>query len=91
MKPKFTQGPWGFAGTDICDISSDQHLVAKIQGNATYLGPKNRVEVVANALLIATAPEMYEALETVLLEVRGLPESVESQIFAVLKKARGEI
>ena len=84
MKPKHTPGPWTQHGLEIhgeifiCDVNEN---------------PKDREEHIANAHLIAAAPEMLEALELILNDNRLMNAMTKEQAKAVMysvSKARGE-
>lgn len=84
---KFTKGPWGrtlFANGQprVYRIGRDykEADIAHTHGN----------DDVANADLIAAAPEMYAMLEK-LLEPYGREDVSDEQIEALLAKARGEV
>jgi hypothetical protein len=96
---KFTPGPWSFSelGSQIVDSGkgSSQLLIARVAMN-TYFDQGRY-----NAHLIASAPDMYEALDTLVAVVgltafkhegqrQVLQEAVDLSV-AALKKARGEI
>lgn len=87
-EPKFTKGPW----------------IVNSNGSYFNIGPKNDCSSVpvypdacmgvmhfdeANAHLIAAAPEMYGALETI-LELGKLSQHQEDIVSKLLAKARGE-
>lgn len=99
MKPKHTPGPWvienGYDGEGQCIVSTDteygdcvcitKSLDQDFEGNE------------ANARLIAAAPEMLEALETLSRQLVRLGTGVQAHLQdelkraqAALSKARGE-
>ena len=87
---KFTPGEWSV------DI---EHHGVRIIPNIAWLGEKSsmeRQENIANAHLIAAAPEMYEKLKTVLALCEGgllrktRCDVLGNEIEELLKKARGE-
>lgn len=95
---KHTKGPWkwaylktyggrliGLYGVNIIEYAEHEGMWF-----ATYDDEINQ----ANANLIAAAPELYEALETVINDVEptefALSSRVRNMIDTALKKARGE-
>ena len=96
---KFTKGPWEVKNTHIyCDVgpvTAGHHSMIDVQLNR-YIGEDKDNEV-ANANLIAAAPELYEALVTasaiyqIIIDM-GRTEYKEllDQANSVLSKARGE-
>lgn len=102
----FTQGPWRFLeGNDydeganvgrpltVCGGNNDDLVNVYSADDSTV--SVSREEAVANAHLIAAAPELYEALSH-LLVIAGFPiTDSQSAIFnrarTALRKARGEI
>lgn len=88
-EPKFTPGPWKVIESGV--VAEGRFVIARI-----YLDPLKEEnaaieESVANAHLIAAAPELYEALETCLLY--GAMTGDDWVIFkaeTALAKARGE-
>lgn len=105
-KPTFTPGPWkveedGDESVVVGTSPVSSPIVAWVnttKGTETQPGCCGNPE--ANANLIAAAPELYEALETLLKHHSG-PQPVDNEAFetvakdveqarAVLAKARGE-
>ena len=103
MKNQFTPGPWNVEryddnGSILVNDSSDlSRNIAAINNS------RIRVEVLANARLIAAAPEMLVALEAMLdafgvmrkagVNVLGFDDAVEARIkaHAAIAKATGDI
>ena len=99
-KPKFTEGPWR-AGKNPCMTT----VLNEHEGKAIYPeegchhiawanaltedGDLAMDTALANAALIAAAPEMYAMLETLLNDYEE-GSIVHGQISALLAKARGE-
>ena len=88
---KFTPGPWVASGS----LVGAGWIVIRQE----CTGIKDRETLVANANLIAAAPDMYEALEAAILEygkpggpwnVPSSPGSWIDKAKAALVKARGE-
>lgn len=92
-KPKFTKGPWQAGRPDMATLV-DGAKSKWIYAGDTYCAIASGAdiddwyEVMANAHLIAAAPEMYDLLSD-LLRNYELGEKVDSQIVAVLTKAEG--
>ncbi|KAB2712834.1 hypothetical protein F9K88_07710 [Brucella intermedia] len=66
-KPEFTPGPWSFRQNRNCSLDFFGE-----GGHRLILGNTFLINQVANAHLIATAPELYEALETAIEEINHL-------------------
>jgi len=87
--PFFTTGPWAVEVINHVDlgvdeynvISSDDMIIAKCGVTG---------EAFCDANLIAAAPELYHALEALLLRCEGLDNALLWQCINALKKARGE-
>lgn len=92
---KWTPGPWTVDDGDseaFGVFSADGAGICYLSENP-YRGLGLRPEDSANANLIAAAPDMYEALETMLAIFApklSLPGSMASKARAALAKARGE-
>lgn len=89
-EPTFTPGPWGWCMPDevfpAVFCNENGNIIADL-----YDAKNNQRQMVANAALIAAAPEMYEALEFSKREFHDLHlEKYCEYIEIVLKKARGE-
>lgn len=82
---KFTHGPWMLSGQQ--KISNGKRLIAITQGRLEVNNGLD--ENMANANLIAAAPDLYNALETLTTycEIKGIPTDA---AYAALAKARGE-
>lgn len=94
MTTKFTPAPWKIADGDFIYALNDfksNRFFFEIQAAGKGCAPPD--EVVANANLIACAPEMYEMLE-IALDCLGdefaLPRDIIDDIESILAKARGE-
>jgi hypothetical protein len=94
MTSKHTTGPWKCDGLDIMAYAEDPfgHTIAYIQPSL----PQFQAEVIANARLIAAAPDLLEALEGLLavaVEVGELPPDFGQTraARAALAKAKGEL
>lgn len=96
-EPKFTQGPWGWCMPDevfpAVFCNENGNIIADL-----YDAKNNKRQMVANAALIAAAPEMYEFIEwlrsvegqcAILKAKRYLPQILD-KVDEILKKARGE-
>lgn len=104
-KTLFTPGPWHLEGPDYSSdytiTGNDDALAicAVVNGEMRRMGGKDD-EHAANANLIAAAPDLYEALMSVMYSVvsdielprHGLEKNVATfeHAIAVLAKARGE-
>jgi hypothetical protein len=93
MTSKHTTGPWKCDGLDIMAYA-EQHgqTIAHVQPSL----PQFQAEVIANARLIAAAPDLLEALEGLLavaVEVGELPPDFGQTraARAALAKAKGEL
>lgn len=88
MSEKWTPGPWWFEADEVEGMVYVAHKGTECP--STTICSFEAVDEcdVANARLIAAAPDMYEALEAML----EFPNSGPSHSFAktALKKARGE-
>ena len=110
MSAKHTSGPWVFleegrteespnAGhpLNICGPSDNSDLIAELYScdDATVSTP--RAEAIANARLIAAAPEMLLALQAVAAKLGSrpygtgsyLPKDLREQVFVAITKATG--
>ena len=95
-EPKFTKGPWKAtydsqlqAAIEIYN-TEDRIMVAVLPDRGTV---EAMPEIEANANLIAAAPDMYEALETIeRVAGIGMMEDDPARVKArdALRKARGE-
>ena len=97
MNTKFTKGPWLQSGATIYAL----HYARGCMRNKWSLRVEqdrdcSDEEIAANAALIASAPELYEALETLTSEVLLCNDVAHTDwsnlaaAKAALKKARGE-
>jgi len=91
---RFTPGPWLIAETDrrfVYALNEKGHnrFFAHVQDPHTY-----KAELEATAALIASAPDMYAALEAILSDYENNSDTISNftmlEIEAALKKARGE-
>jgi len=88
---KHTPGPWEKV-SDTCVTDSDGVMLAEVN----YGRPKE--EYVANAQLIAAAPDMLEVLSTIINQYTELPAEVMEEVapywlpkaMAAIVKAKGE-
>ena len=94
MEHKYTPGPWRFYAEpqpNGCPIVGTGGLmVAQLAHSINY--PEQRDTAIANARLIASAPELLEALIAVDDFIRGKPEAVEpfGIVRAAIAKATGD-
>ncbi len=87
MKAKFTKGPWVKDSRGECLINPDGENI--IVWGCGLSSATKTVERVANADLIATAPELYELLFYIANgEIRAYAHK--TRIDKLLAKARGE-
>lgn len=89
-EPKFTPGPWKRKDNFVYSpmFNEDDTLFISIAVACTGIAP-----AIANATLIAAAPDMYEALETIeRVAGIGMMEDDPARVKArdALRKARGE-
>jgi hypothetical protein len=95
MKPKFTPGPWELGDEAPLTIyAKDGYAVTGIADADESEGGRPE-EDVANAHLIAAAPEMYEALDVAAdiihaAELHKTNPKAYAAIVEALKKARGD-
>ena len=103
METKHTPGPWAIDKTSNADsielIVTSTHLQGQDDDVCSVYGGNDNNEQTreANARLIASAPELLEALETALTEISPAfnfdqakyPEWVK-QIQSAIKKAKGQ-
>lgn len=92
---KFTKGPWVRHGTTVYAYIDapgklSNRFTAQVQSGGKSAAEEE--ELLANAALIRAAPEMYEALDTVLAyfedrNLGGPAKQLERQICAVLINA----
>ena len=88
MKEKFTPAPWRFNAHDgsITDCTKAENEIATAQLDDWHILGRGY----ANAHLIAAAPEMYAALESILMEWNLEPSDMD-WIEKLLAEARGEL
>lgn len=92
MTDKFTPGPWRFYAEpqpNGCPIVGNGKgmMVSMLAHSVNY--KDQREEALANAALIAAAPELLQALEAMLEETAGCYCTSEAQARAAIAKARG--
>lgn len=68
MSAKHTPGPWISEVGEVCCVRAQQDggriaLMANLKGQFGLSGRRNASEVVANASLIAAAPDLLDALQ----------------------------
>ena len=112
--PNFTKGPWKVADDVLFNVRSIRiraadypWILAKVADTTQELMLKAAKQdmdwnvFAANAQLMASAPEMYDLLQKIMLEayetldesgeeIIALPDGVISSIASILRKARGE-
>lgn len=93
-EPTFTPGPWGWCMPDevfpAVFCNENGNIIADL-----YDAKNNQRQMVANAALIAAAPEMYAKLKELadVLRFGGMlctNRTMAQEIEEILKKARGE-
>jgi len=91
MSENWTKGPW-FNGTDVRQIESQEGVIV-----CNVSGAISNKEVLGDSYFIATAPELYEALEQLLSYTRACESLLNAseagqcrKANTVLAKARGE-
>ena len=82
---KFTKGPWRVS---VCFVRRTP-LVQRGMSGGFYVTDDDDLRAIADANLIASAPEMYEMLKSVAANYAN-SESLISEIERLLAKARGE-
>lgn len=98
METKHTPGPWTVASPDEISVNAGTEgrvaILTNLRGALGMKGRRDPNEVIANARLIATAPELLEALQHAIdwLNAAGVAETmpVQQQARAALAKATGE-
>lgn len=84
--PKHTPGPWELSDCGEHIIGqADQDEIIEVANLSNTLNTK------ANANLIAAAPEMLEALESVVKAIAEYQVIDEVKLMAAIKKAKGEL
>jgi hypothetical protein len=107
MSAKFTAGPWAWwdessgrpAKYDLCKLLPKEGGVSifTTYGGAGFEALGRTGEEVANAHLIAAAPDLYAALEAVVADLypwmphKDVGETAYNAAVAALAKARGEV
>ena len=94
-KPKFTPGPWSIEKSEYPDGAGYCYINAKDKNIGGDVIVFQGINNMANAALIAAAPEMYALLSNILndLETDGiisLNDNAANDIQMLLAKARGE-
>ena len=72
----FTPGPWGVSNGDLVRVNAVQAtsnpvVICGVHRIGRYVGKERKGEVLANARLIAAAPDLYRALRDLLELVRA--------------------
>lgn len=95
-EPKFTPGPWSIEKSEYPDGAGYFYINAKDKNIGGDVIVFQGINNMANAALIAAAPEMYEVLErayTALWDdgyMDNKSQKLRADISTVLAKARGE-
>jgi hypothetical protein len=86
IKAKFTPGPWRYCGCGICELVWDVtgNICLHDGADSSDVETAKGEEEVANAQLIASAPEMYKALEKVIKEPQEAIEIMENNGLAIV-------
>ena len=89
MSEKFTPGPWHVNYSDFSQVKAANGAIVAACNRLSHL-----VNLQANANLIAAAPELYEALRSIINDLPSnrdwLDPTIERVAKDALKKARGE-
>ena len=96
MSAKHTRGPWILEVGEVCCVRAQQDggriaLMANLKGQFGLSGRRNASEVVANARLIAAAPDLLAALQSVLansLDSQGLADAHKQARAAIAKATK---
>jgi hypothetical protein len=107
MSAKFTAGPWNWWDEktgrpkryDLCRLESQtaRKVIFSNYGGNGFNALGKDAESVANAHLIAAAPDLYAALEAVVADLypwmphKDVGETAYNAAVAALAKARGEV
>lgn len=84
IKTKFTKGPW------ICGLDFNYPHVQRGMSGGFKVIAANAEQAMADAILIAAAPEMYDMLASIENDDNKIPAWLWDKIQATLAKARGE-
>lgn len=83
MSAQHTPGPWMVRSYDSSSVGTKDYMTAIIYG-------ENREEETANANLIAAAPDLLEALETLENDDNSIPSFAWDMVQSAIAKAKGE-
>jgi hypothetical protein len=89
MTSKHTPGPWHVGVKQAHRIIYDQAGWA-VADATVFHGRESQDEMIANARLIASAPDLLAALELIHANAAESPEWIRARIDAAIAKARGE-
>jgi hypothetical protein len=98
MKTKYTPGPWEIKSINFeeLQIVSPEYVIATMETGTLINDEKFEKEQKANALLIASAPDLLEALKMAkeFFELVVMPEGPEEDkiypaVYEAIKKATG--
>lgn len=91
MTAEFTPGPWTALGTDFDGFDIYRRAPNEPGGLGEHIAEIDHEDAtdIANARLIAAAPDLYEALEQIAAKA-GRMDDIGPIAEAALKKARGE-
>lgn len=100
-KPIFTPGPWHVFYDEMLDeyrctiVDEKSFLISNVSRAAIRRGETYKEKQLANAYLIAAAPEMYAMLERIMDYRTGGPfianPTKTEEIYNLLANARGEV
>lgn len=83
MGPQFTPGPWHIKYERTGPNTAEMKVVNSLLVVATVHSDKS------DAQMLSAAPELYEALSSVLEYIKGAPVNIMSDVDRALEKANG--
>lgn len=87
IETRWTPGPWTPNGTAIEEFKTPSAVIGRAFNERDDCGIESESEALANAALMASAPELYEALRAALCQEIGWARKAR----AAMLKARGRL